>query len=97
MPQGTPATSIEMPARRQPDRRLELSQVLADLAADALIDAQTAEQLAKDRRFARSDIHPLVVVAVPPLAAAAALLRSLPRPTLVVADTSGIDVGAVLH
>ena len=47
----------------QADRRLELAQLLADLAADGLVPKEVAEQLAKDRRFARGDAHPLVVVA----------------------------------
>ena len=37
----------------QADRRLELAQLLADLAADGLVPKEVAEQLAKDRRFAR--------------------------------------------
>ena len=49
--------------QRQKDRRLELSQLLADLVADGLIPKEPADQLAKDRRFARSDVHPLVVIA----------------------------------
>ena len=50
-------------AQRQSDRRLELAQVLADLVADGLAPKDVAEQLAKDRRFARGDVHPLVVIA----------------------------------
>ncbi len=48
---------------RPVSRRLELSQVLADLAADGVIIKEAAEQLARDRRFARSDVHPLTVIA----------------------------------
>jgi general secretion pathway protein E len=48
---------------QQVDRRLELAQVLADLAADGLVARDAAEQLARDRRGARGDVHPLVVVA----------------------------------
>jgi len=50
-------------AQRSADRRLELSQVLADLVADQLVAKDVADQLAKDRRFARGDVHPLVVIA----------------------------------
>ena len=50
-------------AQRSADRRLELAQVLADLVADKLVPKDLADQLAKDRRFARGDVHPLVVVA----------------------------------
>ena len=48
---------------RQADRRLELSRVLADLAADGLVPKEAADQLASDRRFARTEVHPLVVIA----------------------------------
>jgi len=50
-------------APRAVDRRLELAQVLADLVADNLAPKELADQLAKDRRFARGDVHPLVVIA----------------------------------
>ncbi len=49
--------------QRQTDRRLELSQLLADLVADGLAPKEVADELAKNRRFARSDAHPLVVIA----------------------------------
>jgi general secretion pathway protein E len=45
------------------DHRLELAAVLAELAADGLISKENADQLARDRRGARGDVHPLVVVA----------------------------------
>ena len=48
---------------QQVDRRLDLAQVLADLSADGLVAKDAAEQLARDRRNARGDIHPLIVVA----------------------------------
>ncbi|MDH5534400.1 MAG: GspE/PulE family protein [Betaproteobacteria bacterium] len=48
---------------QQPDRKLELAQVLADLAADSLVAKEVAEKLAADRRFSRIDAHPLVVIA----------------------------------
>jgi len=50
-------------APRTVDRRLELAQVLADLVGDNLAPKDLADQLAKDRRFARGDVHPLVVIA----------------------------------
>jgi general secretion pathway protein E len=49
-------------AQRTTDRRLELAQVLADLVADKLVPKEIADQLAKDRRNARGDVHPLVVI-----------------------------------
>jgi len=48
---------------RGSEHRLELSGVLADLVADGLVPKDVADQLAKDRRFARADVHPLVVIA----------------------------------
>jgi general secretion pathway protein E len=51
------------PALRQKDRKLDLHGVLNDLVADQLVSQQEADKLASDRRFSRSDAHPLVVVA----------------------------------
>ena len=48
---------------RQADRRLDLQQVLSDLVADKLVSAEAAAALARDRRFSKSDVHPLQVVA----------------------------------
>ncbi len=45
------------------NRPLTLHAVLADLAADGLVSKEAAELLAKNRRNARSDIHPLIVIA----------------------------------
>ncbi|MGH8622418.1 MAG: type II/IV secretion system protein, partial [Burkholderiales bacterium] len=45
------------------DRRLELPALLADLAADGLVPKEAADELAANRRFARGDTHPLVVIA----------------------------------
>jgi len=45
------------------DRRLELNQVLIDLVADGLVPKEAADQLVANRRFARGDTHPLVVIA----------------------------------
>src|SRR5688572_21849984 len=50
-------------AERSTDRKLELAVVLADLAADGLVPKEEADKLARDRSFARTDVHPLVVVA----------------------------------
>jgi len=47
----------------QANRRLELTQVLADLVADGLVPKEVADELAKNRRFARAEVHPLVVIA----------------------------------
>jgi general secretion pathway protein E len=55
------AQAIVIP--QQANRRLELAQVLADLAADQLVEKELADKLAADRRFSRSDAHPLVVIA----------------------------------
>ncbi|OGA37885.1 MAG: type II secretion system protein E [Betaproteobacteria bacterium RIFCSPLOWO2_12_FULL_62_13] len=48
---------------RQQDRRLDLQRMLNDLVADHLVSKEVAEKLAKDRRFSRGDVHPLVVIA----------------------------------
>jgi general secretion pathway protein E len=48
---------------RASEQRLALPQVLADLVADGLVPGDVADQFAKDRRFARADVHPLVVIA----------------------------------
>jgi general secretion pathway protein E len=45
------------------DRRLDLQQLLSDLVADKLVSAEAAEMLARDRRFSKSDVHPLQVIA----------------------------------
>jgi general secretion pathway protein E len=47
----------------QADRPLTLQQVLNDLVADKLVPKETADQLLADRRFSKSDVHPLVVIA----------------------------------
>jgi len=47
-----------------PDNRLlTLQGVLDGLVADRLVSKEAADQLARHRRHARSDMHPLVVVA----------------------------------
>jgi general secretion pathway protein E len=57
---ATPTVKAALP---QADHRLELSQLLADLATDGLVPKDAADQLASNRRFARGDTHPLVVIA----------------------------------
>ncbi|MBC8007410.1 MAG: type II/IV secretion system protein [Prolixibacteraceae bacterium] len=50
--------------QKQPDRKLTLDQLLADLVADTLIPQDTAEKLVALRRNLRgSDIHPLMILA----------------------------------
>ncbi|MCC6535779.1 MAG: type II/IV secretion system protein [Burkholderiales bacterium] len=46
-----------------PDRRLTLDSVVNDLVADALVPKEVGEKLLRDRRLARNDAHPLVIVA----------------------------------
>jgi general secretion pathway protein E len=50
-------------ARKPADGPLTLQGVLTDLVADKLVNAEAADQLSKDRRFSRSELHPLMVVA----------------------------------
>ncbi len=57
---ATPTVKAPQP---QADHRLELSQLLADLVTDGLVPKDAADQLASNRRFARSDTHPLAVIA----------------------------------
>jgi general secretion pathway protein E len=51
------------PISSRPDLKLTLERVLADLVTDRLVAAEDAERLTRDRRFARADMHPLVVIA----------------------------------
>ncbi len=44
------------------ERRLTLDTIVNDLVADALVPNEIADKLLRDRRLARNDIHPLVVV-----------------------------------
>jgi len=57
---ATPTVKAALP---QADHRLELSQLLADLVTDGLVPKDAADQLVSNRRFARGDTHPLVVIA----------------------------------
>jgi len=45
------------------ERRLTLDSVVNDLVADSLVGKDVADKLLRDRRLARGDVHPLVVVA----------------------------------
>ncbi|HXV10140.1 MAG TPA: GspE/PulE family protein [Burkholderiales bacterium] len=56
-------STVKAVQARIPEQRLTLPQVLADLVADGLVPKDVADPFAKDRRFARADVHPLVVVA----------------------------------
>ncbi len=50
--------------QKQPDKRLTLDQLLADLVADNLVSQDTAEKLLALRRNLRtSDLHPLIILA----------------------------------
>jgi len=57
---ATPTVKATSP---KADHRLELSQLLTDLVADGLAPKEAADQLISNRRFSRSDAHPLVVIA----------------------------------
>jgi general secretion pathway protein E len=45
------------------DQPLTLQRVLEDLVADGLVPKEIADRLVSDRRAARADVHPLVVIA----------------------------------
>ena len=45
------------------ERPLTLDSVVRDLIADARVPKEVGEKLLRDRRLARNDTHPLVVVA----------------------------------
>jgi general secretion pathway protein E len=53
------AQAIQPPSS---ERRLTLDAIVNDLVADALVPSDVADKLLRDRRLARNDIHPLVVV-----------------------------------
>jgi general secretion pathway protein E len=55
------AKTLQPPA--QGDRPLTLAQVVTDLIADGLAPREEAEKLVANRRFSRSEAHPLLVVA----------------------------------
>jgi general secretion pathway protein E len=50
-------------AKPPADHRLQLSEVLADMVVDGLVAKEIADQLVSNRRFARGNTHPLVVIA----------------------------------
>jgi general secretion pathway protein E len=45
------------------DRRLTLQDVLTDMVADKLVSKEAADKLVSDRRSARGNVHPLIVIA----------------------------------
>ena len=47
----------------QGDNPLTLAQVVADLIADKLVPREEAEKLVANRRFSKSDAHPMMVIA----------------------------------
>ncbi len=51
------------PAQGQGDRPLTLAQVVADLIADGMVPKEDGEKLVANRRFSRTEVHPLVVIA----------------------------------
>jgi general secretion pathway protein E len=62
-PAAAPAAKPAQPPAAPANRKLELAQVLADMVADGLVPKDVADALAANRRFARGDMHPLVVIA----------------------------------
>ncbi len=50
-------------AKIQGDRPLTLTQVISDLIADQLIPKDDAEKLVANRRYSRTEEHPLVIIA----------------------------------
>ncbi len=50
-------------AQPQANRRLQLPDVLADMVKDGLVPQVVADELAKNRRFSRAEVHPLAVIA----------------------------------
>jgi len=48
---------------RQVEHKIGLQQIVTDLVADQLVSKEAADKLLSDRRFSRSEVHPLVVVA----------------------------------
>jgi general secretion pathway protein E len=60
VPSTAPTVAPAAPRTNQP---LTLQQVLDDLVADGLVLREIADRLVSDRRAARAEIHPLVVIA----------------------------------
>ena len=55
--------STPQPTTRSTDHPLTLHQLLMDLVADQLVSQVEADKLAANRKFSRTEIHPIVVVA----------------------------------
>jgi len=47
----------------QGDRPLTLAQLVSDLITDKLVPKEDAEKLVANRRYSRTDVHPLVIIA----------------------------------
>src|SRR5215210_6178875 len=58
---NAPSTPQAVVARAE--RRLTLPEVLGDMVSDKLVSKEVADKLAADRRHARADVHPLIVIA----------------------------------
>jgi general secretion pathway protein E len=58
---NAPSTPQAVVARAE--RRLTLPEVLSDMVADNLVSKEVADKLAADRRHARADVHPLILIA----------------------------------
>jgi general secretion pathway protein E len=54
--------ALDTPVQAE-NRPLTLQEVLQDLVSDGLVSKEAADQLARNRRHTRTDIHPLIVVA----------------------------------
>jgi general secretion pathway protein E len=57
------ATAQSLQPPTQGDRPLTLAQIVTDLIADNLVPREEAEKLVSNRRYSRTDVHPLVVIA----------------------------------
>jgi general secretion pathway protein E len=57
------ATAQPLQPPAQGDRPLTLAQIVIDLIADNLVPREEAEKLVSNRRYSRTDVHPLVVIA----------------------------------
>ena len=53
----------QAPQAPQPDRRLSLDEMLADLVADQLVGKEAADALLATKSLRRGDVHPLVLIA----------------------------------
>ncbi|MEN9784025.1 MAG: hypothetical protein RJA24_1368 [Pseudomonadota bacterium] len=57
------ATAQTLQTPTQGDRPLTLAQIVTDLIADNLVPREEAEKLVSNRRYSRTEVHPLVVIA----------------------------------